>query len=328
MTRTVRARALVLGIAAALTLAACGGGSDTASSPTAGGKGLEKTTIKVGALPIPDPAALYIANAKGFFKAEGLTVEPVLIQGGALALPHIKSGQLDISHTNYVSTFLAASKGEKIKVVGDVYQAAPNTFNLMVPKDSPLNSVADLKGKTVLVNTLKNIGTLTVEATLKVAGLTKDDVKFVEKPFPDMANALSTGQGDAAWMTEPFITATQSQSGFRKLADTMSGQTADLPIAAWMATDEWVQKNPKTLAAFQRAIAKAQQLVANDRKEVEAVLDDYTKIDAKTASVITLGTFPTSLNATRLQRVADLMLEYKYIESPLDVKTILVGASG
>ncbi|MET9344856.1 ABC transporter substrate-binding protein [Nonomuraea sp. NPDC004354] len=326
MTRTVRARALVLGIATALALAACGG-SDTSSAP-ADGKGLEKTTIKVGALPIPDPAALYIANAKGFFKAEGLTVEPVLIQGGAAALPQIKSGALDISHTNYVSTFLAASNGEKIKVVGDVYQAGPNTFNLMVPKDSPLNSVADLKGKTVLVNTLKNIGTLTVEATLKVAGLTKDDIKFVEKPFPDMANALSTGQGDAAWMTEPFITATQSASGFRKLADTISGQTADLPIAAWMATDEWVKKNPKTLAAFQRAIAKAQQLVASDRKEVEAVLPTYTKIDAKTASVITLGTFPTSLNETRLQRVADLMLEYKYISSRLDVKNILVGASG
>ncbi|MEU7898510.1 ABC transporter substrate-binding protein [Nonomuraea sp. NPDC049152] len=326
MTRIVHARALVLGLVTALALAACGG-TDTTSAP-AEGKGLEKTSIKVGALPIPDPAALYIANAKGFFKAEGLTVEPVIIQGGAAALPQIKSGALDISHTNYVSTFLAASKGEKIKVVGDVYQAAPNTFNLMVPKDSQLHSVADLKGKTVLVNTLNNIGTLTVEATLKVAGLTKDDIKFVEKPFPDMANALTAGQGDAAWMTEPFITATQSQSGFRKLADTMSGQTADLPIAAWMATEEWTKKYPKTLAAFQRAIAKAQQLVASDRKEVEAVLPTYTKLDAKTASVITLGTFPTSLNETRLQRVADLMLEYKYIQSPLDVKTILVGASG
>ncbi|WP_084961393.1 ABC transporter substrate-binding protein [Thermoactinospora rubra] len=328
MTPRSRGLAIATALLSSLLLAACGGGDDTGTSATSGSGKLEKTTIKVGALPIPDPAALYVANKKGFFKEEGLTVEPVTIQGGAAALPQIKSGALDISHTNYVSTFLAASKGEKIKIVGDVYQAAPNTFNLMVPKDSPLQSVADLKGKTILVNTLKNIGTLSVEATLKVAGLTAADVKFVEKPFPEMGNALLAGQGDAAWMTEPGITAAQSKLGFRKLADTMSGETENMPIAAWMATEEWVKNNPNTLAAFQRAIAKAQAIVAKDRKEVEAVLPTYTQIDAKTASVITLGSFPTSLNESRLQRVADLMLAYKYIDKPLDVKSMLAGPTG
>ncbi|MFI6319583.1 ABC transporter substrate-binding protein [Nonomuraea sp. NPDC050556] len=324
MTSTFRGGAIAVGLLAALVLSACGGTGSTGSSSG----GLEKTTIKVGALPIPDPAPLYIASAKGFFKEEGLTVEPVIIQGGAAALPQIKSGALDISQTNYVSTFLAASKGEKVKVIGDLYQATPNSFNIMVTKDSPIQTVADLKGKTILVNTFRNIGTLTIEATLKVAGLTAADVKFVEKPFPDMAAALTGGQADAGWMPEPFITATQSGAGFRKIADTMSGETENMAIAAWMATDDWAKKNPKTLAAFQRAMAKAQALAAKDRKEVEAVLPTYTKIDAKTASVITLGSYPTTMNESRLQRVADLMLAYKYIENPLNVKDLLVGSTG
>ncbi|MEV0597574.1 ABC transporter substrate-binding protein [Nonomuraea cavernae] len=323
MTRTLRCRALVLGVAVALSLAGCGGDSEPSSSANSGG--LEKTAIKVGTLPIPDAVAMYIANAKGFFKEEGLTVEPVVITGGAAAIPQIKSGALDISQTNYVSTLLASSKGEKIKLVADMYQAAPNTFNIMVPKDSPIKTVADLKGKTVLVNNLRNIATLAVETQLKVAGLTADDVKFAEKPFPEMGNTISSGQADAGWITEPFITATQSGLGFRKLADTMTGQTEDLPIAAWMATDEWTQKNPKTLAAFQRAIAKAQELASSDRKEIEAMLPTYTKIDAKTASVITLGTFPSALSENRVQKVADLMLEYKYLDSPVDVKSLIVA---
>lgn len=327
MRTTFRGSAIAVGLITALTLSACGG-SEPATQATAGGGGLEKTTIKVGNLPIPDPAPLFIAQAKGFFKEEGLTVEPVQITGGAAALPSIKSGALDISQTNYVSTFLAASKGEKIKIVADSYQAAANNFNLMVTKDSPIQAVAGLKGKTIFVNNLRNIGTLAVEATLKVAGLTAADVKFVEKPFPEMGDALVAGQADAAWLTEPFITATQNNLGFRKLADTMSGEMENFPIAAWMATDEWAQKNPKTLAAFQRAMAKAQALAAKDRKEVEAVIPNYTKIDAKTVSVITLGTFPTTLDAGRLQRVADLMLSYKYIESPLDVKPLLASSSG
>ncbi|SDM35976.1 NitT/TauT family transport system substrate-binding protein [Nonomuraea maritima] len=323
MTRKLRCHALALGVTVALALSGCGGSDNTAT--TAGnGSGLEKTTIKVGALPVPDPVSLYIANEKGFFKEEGLTVEPVTITGGAAAVPMIEGGQLDISMTNYVSTFVAASQGKKVKLVADMYQAAPNTFNIMVPKDSPIQTVADLKGKTVLVNNLKNIATLAVTTQLKVAGLTDKDVKFVEKPFPDMGNAIMSGQADAGWLTEPFITATQSQHGFRKLVDTMSGQTADLPIAGWMATEEWASKYPKTLAAFNRAISKAQQLASSDRKEIEAMLPKYTKIDAQTASVITLGTYPSELNANRLQKVADLMQEYGYLTSPLDVKSLIV----
>ncbi|MFC4009072.1 ABC transporter substrate-binding protein [Nonomuraea purpurea] len=325
MTSKVRRRTLVLGVTATLLLTGCGGNGEPTSS--SGGNGLEKTTIKVGAMPVPDPVSLHIAIAKGFFKAEGLTVEPVAITGGAVAGPQIKSGQLDITQNNYVSTLLAVSKGEKFKLVADMYQAAPNTFTIMVPKDSPIQTVADLKGKTVLVNNFRNIATLAVTTQLKVAGLTEKDVKFAEKPFPEMGNALQAGQADAAWITEPFITANQSKLGFRKIADTMTGQTEDLPIAGWMASDEWVQKNPKTLAAFQRAIAKAQELVSNDRKELEAMLPKYTKIDAKTASVITLGTFPTSLSASRLQKVADLMLEYKYLETPIDVKSVIATPS-
>ncbi|SDG57621.1 NitT/TauT family transport system substrate-binding protein [Sinosporangium album] len=326
MRRTSQAIAYIAGLGLTLALTACSGSGEV-SAGQASGNGLEKTTLKVGALPIPDPAALFIAKAKGFFKEEGLEVETSIIAGGAAALPKIKNGSLDISQTNYVSTFLAVSKGEKIKLIADAYQAAPNTFNLMVPKDSPIRTAADLKGKTVAVNTLTNIGTLAVTATLKVAGLKADDVTFKEYPFPEMGAALTQGQVDAAWVTEPFITATQSQFGFRKLADTMTGQTADLPIAGWMATDEFAKNNPKTLAAFQRALAKGQQLAANDRKEVEAIVPTYTSIKQETAAVITLGTFPTTLNETRLQRVADLMLEYGYLTGKLDVKTLLAGAS-
>ncbi|NRQ34404.1 ABC transporter substrate-binding protein [Nonomuraea sp. NN258] len=286
---------------------------------------MEKTTIKVGALPIIDVAALYIANAKGYFKDEGLTVEPVVITGGAAAMPQIKSGALDISQTNYVSTFAAVSKGEKIKLVADMYQATPKTFVIMVPKDSPIQTVADLKGKTVLVNNLRNIATLAVTSQLKAAGLTEADVKFAEKPFPDMGNALSAGQADAIWINEPFITANTAKHGFRVIADTMTGEMADFPIAGWMATDEWVQENPKTLAAFQRAIAKAQRLAAGDRKEVESIITTYTKIDAQTASTMTLGTYPATLTAERLQKVADIMLAHKYLDSPVDVKSVIVA---
>jgi NitT/TauT family transport system substrate-binding protein len=326
MTRKLRCSAVALGVAVALVLTGCSG-SGSSASPSAGPNGLEKTTIKVGAIPIPDSVSLYVAMSKGYFKQEGLTVEPVTITGGAAAMPQLLSGALDATLQNYVSGLVAVSQGKKIKLIADASQGAPNTFNIMVPKDSAIKTVADLKGKTVAVNTLGNIATLAVETQLKVAGLTKADVNYKEIAFPDMGNALKTGLADAGWMVEPFITSTQTTDGFRKLADTMTGQTENFPISGWSVTEEWAQKYPKTVAAFQRAIAKALKDLSTDRKELEKALPLYTKIDAKTASVITPLAYPTELTANRLQKVADLLLEYEYIKSQIDVKSVIVAPS-
>ncbi|MCG5219071.1 ABC transporter substrate-binding protein [Streptosporangium soli] len=326
MTYRLAGRAAAAGLVAILALAGCSG-SDPASN-SASVEGLETSELTVGALPIPDSAALYIANKKGFFKAEGLTVTIETVVGGAAAQEGLIGGSLDATQTNYVSAFLAVSAGNKLKIIADMYQAAPNSFNLMVAKDSGVSTPADLRGKKIAVNTLKNIGTLAVASVLKSHGLTENDVDFVEVPFPDMRGQLEKKIVDAAWMTEPHLTAAQTTIGARKLADTMTGPTADFPIAGVAVTEEFATKNPKTVAAFQRAFAKAQQAAAADRKAVEEVLPSYTRIDAATAAVITMGGYPTSLDETRLQRVADLMFEQGYLKSKVEAKSLLIGSTG
>lgn len=318
--RGLRGRAFVLGLALVLGLAGCGGAAE-ASLPIV--HGLEKTLIRVGAQATAYPVALYIALAQGFFREEGLTVEPISITG-ADALPQIESGLLDISQANYVSTFRAVSRGKQVKLIADMFQAAPGTFALMVPKNSPIRTVADLKGRTILVNSLRNIATLAVTTQLRAAGLSEADVTFREMPSPEMGEAIHAGQADAGLIIEPFIAANRGALGFRTLADAMTGRTADLPVAGWMATGDWVLRHPKTMAAFQRAISKAQQLAASDRKTIETTLPMYTMIDAKTASEITLGSYPSRLDPARLQNLADLMLEYKYLRRPVDVLSMIV----
>ncbi|MEU9831235.1 ABC transporter substrate-binding protein [Streptosporangium sp. NPDC048047] len=327
---SLTSRAVIAGVVATLALgvSACSG-SDTAAKPAGAAGGLEKPNLVVGALPIPDAASLYIAQQKGFFKEEGLTVKIETVQGGAQAQQSLMGGSLDSTQTNYVSAFLATAAGNKLKIVSDMYQAAPNAFNLMVAKGSSIKTPAGLKGKKIAVNSQKNIGTLAVTSVLKTHGLTADDVTFLEFPFPEMAGKLKDGVVDAAWMTEPHLTASQKTIGAQKLADTMVDATADFPIAGMAVTEKFATENPKTVAAFQRALDKAQKLAAADRKAVEQVLPTYTKgIDAATAAVITLGSFPTSLDETRLQRVADLMLEQGYLTSKIEAKALLLDKLG
>ncbi|RZS41054.1 NitT/TauT family transport system substrate-binding protein [Herbihabitans rhizosphaerae] len=304
-------------------LAGCGllGGSD--SGNTGGSIQVEKTKIRVGVLPIIDNAQLYIAIKNGYFNEVGLEVEPVPIQGGAAAVPGLVNGGLDFSFGNWVSFVSAQSKGIDLKLVADGYQAAPKMFMIMTGPNSPIMGPRDLAGKTIAVNTFNNITELTTRAVLQANDVDPRTVRFIELPFPDMESQLSQKKIDAAFLVEPFITRASKQIGAMPVVDTASGPTASIPIAGYAATGKFAAANPKTVAAFQRALAKGQAASA-DRTSVEEVLTSYAKIDESTARLLRFGEFPTSLDPTRLQRIPDLMRTYGLLKNRLDVRDMII----
>ncbi|WP_433358883.1 ABC transporter substrate-binding protein [Streptosporangium sp. CA-115845] len=299
-----------------VVVAACGGQAPKASDT---GTGLEKPTLKVAYLPVPDAAALHIAIDEGFFAAEGLTIKPEAAQGAAFILGPLEGGSVDVGLMNYVSVIEAKAAGaHDVRIVADAYQAAPNTFVLMVKKGSALKSPADLRGKRIGVATKRSIGTLSTEVLLATYGISANEVTFMEFPLPEMPARLTAGDIDVAWVTEPFITALQKSKGAEKIGDVMSDATADFPVAGWGVTAEFARNHPRTVAAFQRAIGKAQEIAASDSNRVRAIIPTYTKIDAATADIMTLGAFPTTLEAARIERVLTIMRERGYLTKNID----------
>src|SRR4051812_48773311 len=86
-------------------VSACGGSHSSKSSG-----GLEKTDIKVGLLPIPDTATIYIARNKGYFKAEGLNVTPTILTNGSETITRLMSGGVDFAYSAYIPIIQAASQ--------------------------------------------------------------------------------------------------------------------------------------------------------------------------------------------------------------------------
>ncbi|HEY7488914.1 MAG TPA: ABC transporter substrate-binding protein [Streptosporangiaceae bacterium] len=306
---------------AALAMAAsgCSGSDSQESSPS----GLEKSTITVGYLPVADGAQLKLAIDRGFFKAEGLTVKIRMMQGGAEAPPLMQSGAIDLALGAYVPFFMAKAGGFPLHIVADAFETAPGTHTLLVNNDSPIHSVQDLKGKKVAVNVKHNLATLLIQATLQPQGVKLDENKnFVPVNFPQMEAALKNHVVDAAQFVEPFGTQAQKQIGARLLTDLSQGPTANFPVGGYASTETWAKNHPKTVAAFQRALYKAQALLA-DRQVLAQTLPTYTQIDANTAATLHVGVYPTSINTTRLQRVADMMQQYGYLKQPIDVKALV-----
>ncbi len=223
------------------------------------------------------------------------------------------------SPTLLMSLFLAKSQGIDLTLIADGDKARPGFSGVFVMPNSPIKTPADLAGKKIAVNTLNNVGGLVISAVLQSQGVDPKSIKFVEVGFPDMGATLQRGDVDAVWVVEPFTTAVKATLNARAIIDPFSGPTAALPVGGYAVTKQFADKNPKTVAAFFRALDKAVADANADRSKVNEVVPTYIKIDAAAASKVTLPIYSATPNATELQRVADLMQQFGNLSQRLDV---------
>ena len=184
---------------------------------------------------------------------------------------------------------------------------------LVVPANSPIKSLADLVGKKIALNGTNSIGTLLISALLAEYDISPSKVTFVTDPdgFPAMPAELQDGAWAAAFLAEPYVTLAGEDYGERELADLDQGATMNFPIDGYMATQAWVEKYPKTAAAFVRAIEEGQALADTDRTAVEEAMGESDSLPHQVTAVMALPDFPVgAVDETQIQRTADAMLQY------------------
>ncbi|MEO3867478.1 ABC transporter substrate-binding protein [Nonomuraea sp. B12E4] len=287
----------------------------------------EQSVIDVSVEAGAEAAPLYVARSKGYFAAEGLTVRPVVKPTVMAVLPELGGGTIDLAQTDYVSSFLVSQqiRGIDLKIVGGLHQAEPGSLALVVRPGSGIRTVADLKGKRIAVTNPSGLGALSLVAMMKRAGLDRYDAKLVIQQDTDMVGGLDDGKYQAALLPEPFVAASVHQGRARVLQKLMTGEVAGLPSAGWTAEADWIRANPRTLAAFQRALAKARRLIASDPAQAVAVLPQYLKVTAGDLDRVALGTYPAELDVRGLQRLADMARRYTFLRKSFDVRSIVAS---
>ena len=324
--RPVTGLAALAGLSALLAVGCSAGGGSSAAPG-----GLEKTNLRVAAVPAVDSAGLYIAQQRGLFAAEGLRVTILKAVSGKTAITSQLAGKFDVTSGNYVSYILAnadpqaagLAKPADFRVLspGSIMEA--NNQDIMVPAGSDIRTVSELRNKTIAVNVTHNIGQLLVSSVLGDNAVPPGSVRFVPIQFPDMAKALQDHQVDAAWEPEPFITQAEEDAGAIPLADSNQGNTENLPIAGYMVTATWLKKYPNTAAAFRRALVKAQTIATDDPAAVQRGMEAFAKVPARIASIEALPQFPTTMNAALLARLAGLMLNFNMIGQKYNVHQMI-----
>ena len=163
------------------------------------GAPLERVVMAGWSKPISEITHLLAEPDKGFFKAQGLDFVYLPGAGGGDALRNLLSGQADVAFTDPGSLFAALDKGEKLRVVYDVYPQ--NVFNVVSLKSRQITRVADLKGKRIGVYSLASGTRQNLQVLLHTAGLSESDVTIVPTGLLNFA-PLMQGQVDATAATD------------------------------------------------------------------------------------------------------------------------------
>jgi NitT/TauT family transport system substrate-binding protein len=195
------------------------------------------------------PAAL------GYWKDEGLDVTVTSVEGSAAGLQQLGSGTIQIVSIGPEEIVIGREKGVKIK--GYYVQARETIYRIVVPADSPLTAVPQLRGKTIGVPSLASGSVPFSKALVASVGLDPDkDMKLLAVGVGAPGRlALQQKQVDALGLWDT-LQASIENSG-------MQLRRLDLPLVHEMlgqtlaTRDDFVTDNAAVLVGFARAVAKA-----------------------------------------------------------------------
>lgn len=313
--------------AALLVLTSCGGG-DGEETP-AEGEGAqdgELTQISIGVIPIVDVAPIYLGVQEGIFEEHGLEVELTLAQGGAAIIPAIQSGDFDFGFSNITSLVIAKSQGLPLQLVAPGPQttgeAGDDFSSLLVPEDSDVESIADLEGKRVAVNTLNNINDTVLKEGMRQAGGDRDAMELVEVAFPEMVSQLESGNVDAIMAVEPFATLGKN-GGANEIYSPYAEPIEDLMIAGYFTNTDKIENEPEVVESFITAMKESQQFAEDNPDAAKEILSEYTEIEPDVIEQLNMPRFPQEINRESTERIIELSEETGLISEPVAIDELL-----
>ena len=153
-----------------------------------------------------------IAMEKGFFKAEGADVSGILSSaGGGTTVRNLMTGHLSFGEIDLAGTVAAIQQGADLKIVSDNVLTVAE-FVWAVKPDSPIKTVADLKGKKIGYTNPRSTSQALDILLLEAAGLKPDDAELVKTGgFGEAVVALNLGLIDASAIADPVWSKNKSQ---------------------------------------------------------------------------------------------------------------------
>ena len=268
---------------------------------------------------------LAVAKEKGFFKAEGIEVDSVVVRGGGENVQAVVSGSVHIAMaTGFFSVLTAFQKGAPVKVLAAEMTGTPDLFWYSMG-NSPYRKLEDLAGKRIAFSTpgsSTHMAVLAVIDMLKAKGLPAPQA-IALGGAPDVFTGVKTGQAEAGWAVPPLFLDQLEKGEIRivfKGAEIERLQ--DVTIRVTFGNTNFVEKNPDTVRAFFRAYGKALDFMFENRQETARIWIRDGKLKLSEATVMKVFDFYTRSSVAfkpikGIQATMEDAIKFNFMKQPL-----------
>lgn len=307
---------------AAETTAETSAEAETSAKATADAEtSIDKLTVTYVTSPLNVPTI--IEKDQGIFEKElGVPVEYAELTSGADQTQALASGDVQVLYAvGATSVILSAANGADIKVL-NMYSRSPKAF-CMYSKDETLTTPESLKGKTIAGPTGTNLHELLV-SYLAQAGMTLDDVNYVNMTIPDAKAGLDGGSVDVALLAGATAYNAEQQ-GYHLVAD---GDGLISALIAVATTQKFYDEHPDVIEKLNAAQDEIASYMADNQEAtmetVAATLDLDVDAVKEMYGFYDFSTEITDADKEGFQKTADFMYESGMIENELDVNTLFI----
>ena len=272
---------------------------------------------------------LTILKARGDLEkrlaSQGIEVRWNEFPAGPQMLEALNVGSIDFGTVGEAPPIFAQAAGADLVYVAN-QPPAPKGEAILVQKDSPLKSVADLRGKKVALNKGSNVHYLLVKA-LEKAGVPYAAIQPVFLPPADARAAFERGAVDAWVIWDPFFAAAEKQLGARILADG-SGLVSNHQF--YLASRGYAEKHPQVVQAIVDELARLDAWAEKNPRDVASLLAPQIGLPAEITE-IAAGRFAYGIKpispavAVEQQKIADAFFELKLIPKSIRISDALPG---
>ncbi|CAB3753990.1 hypothetical protein LMG29739_01853 [Paraburkholderia solisilvae] len=255
------------------------------------------------------------------FAADHTKIDWVLSLGSNRALEYLNSGAIDIGSTAGLAAVLGKANGNPIRTV--YIFSRPEWTALVVRKDSPLKTIADLKGKKIAATKGTDPYLFTLRA-LHTAGLSRDDVEIVNLQHPDGRTALINGQVDAWAGLDPHMAAAQIDNGARLLY-----RNVDFNTWGFLnAREDFIAKYPDTVARVLKVYERARRWIGTHPDEAASIVAEDSKVSLAVAKLQLSRTDfsqpqPGATQIAALKAAAPVLVQEQLVKPGTDLNQVI-----
>ncbi len=278
-------------------------------------------TVTIGYLPSDHDAALFVADAQGQYAANGINTNLVQFNNGGDLMTAMASGDVDVGYVGITPVLASIQKGVPVKVIS---AAQTDGSGLVVSKNSGINSVSDLSGKSIATPGEASIQYMLLQYYLEQNGMSLKDLKVSSMKVPSMNDALKTNKIDGMLTFEPYVTIAE-KNGAKVLAGSQD-ILPNHPCCVVVASDKFLEEHPNETATILDIHKNATDFINNNTDEAAGMIPSDIVSDVEVEKTA-IASFPfiSGLDDSFKQDVMDFMnleVDLGVIKKPISEQDI------